>query len=96
MKVLALAVLLIAVSGLEAGVVKREVPNRDQLTQMFQSWAEIIKSSTQDWVSKVQTQDLQTQVGAYYEQTKAQVEPIMAELEKCLKDIIESTRKAIA
>ncbi|MEE6491622.1 hypothetical protein FKM82_016302 [Ascaphus truei] len=63
---------------------------------MFQSWAETIKSSTQDWVSKVQTQDLQSQVGEYYEQSKAQMEPIKAELEKWFAQIIESSKKAIA
>ncbi|OCT66650.1 hypothetical protein XELAEV_18042902mg [Xenopus laevis] len=61
MKVLALVVLVIAVSGLEAGVVKREVPSLDELTKILSTWADTVKTQTQEWIDKVQNGEVKAQ-----------------------------------
>ncbi|XP_053560465.1 apolipoprotein A-II [Bombina bombina] len=99
MKVLALVVLIIAVSGLEAGLVKREaanIPNLDQITQIFNAWAETIKSSTQDLIEKIKSGEAQSHAEQYLEQTKAQAEPLKAEMEKWISQIVEKSKQAFS
>ncbi|XP_040268376.1 apolipoprotein A-II-like [Bufo bufo] len=93
MKVLALAVLILAISGLEAGVVKREVPNAEQVSEFFNSWFETLKTNAEEWAKKIQNGEIQAQAGQVLEQTKTQTEPIKAELEKFFATILEAGKK---
>ncbi|KAM4662521.1 apolipoprotein A-II [Discoglossus pictus] len=95
MKVAALVVLIIAVTGLEAGVVKREVPNIEKLTEYFQSLADTFKTQTQEIFEKIKSGEVQTQAGQYLEQAKSQAEPLAAQWQKLFADFAEQAKKAI-
>ncbi|XP_075699858.1 apolipoprotein A-II [Rhinoderma darwinii] len=92
MKVLALTVLVLVIGSLEAGVVKREVPNAQQVSELVQSWYDTLKNSAQEWAQKIQNGELQAQAGQLLEQTKTQTEPFKTELEKIFAKIIEAGR----
>ncbi|XP_069601700.1 apolipoprotein A-II [Ranitomeya imitator] len=96
MKVLALAVLILAIGSLEAGVVKREVTSAQQVSDLLQSWLETIKSSVQEVAQKVQTGELQAQAGQLYEQTKSQADPLKEEFEKIFAKLIDAGKKLAA
>ncbi|KAM4690759.1 apolipoprotein A-II [Rhinophrynus dorsalis] len=99
MKVLALVVLIIAVSGLEAGIVKREVPaipNLDQLTAILRGWADTVKASTDELVAKIQNGELKAQAEDYIQQTKTQVQPLTSGFEKWFSDFIEDAKKKLS
>ncbi|XP_069806037.1 apolipoprotein A-II [Dendropsophus ebraccatus] len=90
MKVLALTVLILVIGSLEAGVVKREVPNADEVTKLFENFFETVKSSTQELVQKFQSGELQAQAGQLLEQTKAQADPYKTEIEKFFAKLVEA------
>ncbi|XP_077116661.1 apolipoprotein A-II [Ranitomeya variabilis] len=96
MKVLALAVLILAIGSLEAGVVKREVTSAQQVSDLLQSWLETFKSSVQEVVQKVQNGELQAQAGQLYEQTKSQADPVKEEIEKFFATLADAGRKFVA
>ncbi|KAM8921517.1 apolipoprotein A-II [Pelodytes ibericus] len=80
MKVLALVVLVLAVSGLEAGIIKRDV-SADKITEALQGFIDNLKTNMQEFAAKVQSGELKLQAEQYLEQSKAHVEPIKAQLE---------------
>ncbi|XP_066461983.1 apolipoprotein A-II [Eleutherodactylus coqui] len=83
MKVLALTVLILAIGSLEAGVVKREVAaDMKQVTELFTTFFENLKTGTQDLITKIQNGELQSQAEQFFEQTKTQTEPLKTEMEK--------------
>ncbi|OCT69476.1 hypothetical protein XELAEV_18040787mg [Xenopus laevis] len=82
MKVLALVVLVIAISGMEAGVVKREVPNLDEFTKIFSSWADTLKTQTQEWIAKIQNGEVKAQTEEIFAQVKTQMEPLQGHFQE--------------
>uniref|UniRef100_A0A6I8RJ02 Uncharacterized protein n=1 Tax=Xenopus tropicalis TaxID=8364 RepID=A0A6I8RJ02_XENTR len=80
MKVLALVVLVIAISGMEAGVVRREVPSVEELTKLIQTWAEYAQTQAQEWVAKIQNADINGQAGQIMEEAKAKLEPFQTQM----------------
>ncbi|XP_069073920.1 apolipoprotein A-II [Pleurodeles waltl] len=93
MKAFVLAFLLLAVSSLEAAVVKREAPNPipgfDEISKAFSLLGEMLTAGTQEWVQKIQAQDLHTQAQSYVEKTQQQLEPLKAEFNKILENIMK-------
>ncbi|KAG8540932.1 hypothetical protein GDO81_030026 [Engystomops pustulosus] len=92
MKVLALTVLLLAIGSLEAGIIKREAPNADQISQMFKSWIDTLQTGAQELANKFQNGEIQAQAGKWLEQTNSQTAPIKAEFEKIFEKILEAGR----
>nr|BAA28618.1 unnamed protein product [Xenopus laevis] len=87
MKVLALVVLVIAVSGLEAGVVKREVPSLDELTKILSTWADTVKTQTQEWIDKVQNGEVKAQTEEILAQVKSHMEPIQGQFQEIFSQL---------
>ncbi|XP_075049389.1 apolipoprotein A-II [Mixophyes fleayi] len=94
MKVLALVVLIFAISGMEGAVVKREVDQGlDKLAEFFQGWYESLKVSTQELKEKYDNGQLQAQAEGILEQTKDKAQPIKEEIEKLFSKLIEAAKQ---
>ncbi|CAN2391771.1 hypothetical protein PRIEUP_LOCUS1811 [Pristimantis euphronides] len=78
--------------SIAAGVVKREVQDMKQVTDLFTSFYEKVKSHTQEWIDKIQSGDLQAQAEKFFEQTKIQSEPLKAEVEKFFAKFTETDK----
>ncbi|XP_078526375.1 apolipoprotein A-II [Lissotriton helveticus] len=96
MKVLVFTFLLLAVTSLEAAVVKREAPNPmfgyDEISKAFTSLTDMLTSGTQDLVQKIQAQDLGTQAQTYFEKTQQQMEPLKTEFNKILENLVKMAK----
>ncbi|XP_069502715.1 apolipoprotein A-II-like [Ambystoma mexicanum] len=93
MKVFVVAFLLLAVSSLEAAVVKRQaqspIPGFDELSKMFSTWADVITTGTQDIIKQVQMEELQSQAQGFVDKSKTHMEPVKAEVNKFLEQIMK-------
>ncbi|XP_073422990.1 apolipoprotein A-II [Dendrobates tinctorius] len=96
MKVLALAVLILAIGSLEAGVVKREVASAQQVSELLQSWFETLKSSVHEVAQKVQNGEIKAQAEQFYEQTRSQTDPLKDEFEKIFAKLVDAGKKLAA
>ncbi|CAH2327258.1 Hypothetical predicted protein [Pelobates cultripes] len=97
MKVLALVVVIMAISGMEAGLVKREapaIPNLDEIAEQLKTFAETFKDKVQEFVSKIHSPEVQSQYQQYLEQSRAHVEPVKAQVENWFTELLAKIKNS--
>ncbi|KAJ8336390.1 hypothetical protein SKAU_G00376100 [Synaphobranchus kaupii] len=80
-------VLALAIGNESVSVVKREAPELEQITKYFQELSATLTRTTQEMVEKLKAHELAGQAQTYFEDGKAQLQPLAEKIQEQLKPL---------